>query len=146
MSMPWITDHIAIAGAGISQETWLELKTYNFEAIVNMRAEYQDTFSPPLPKAYLWIPIEDHTSPSSEQLLMGAQFINTNVKSGKKVLVHCKMGIHRSATMAVAYLIFTGFSKENAIRKLAEKGPRLYGTDDDHITLDVFIDAINANG
>jgi len=141
--MPWITDQVAIAGAGISHETWQELRTYNFEAVVNMRAEHQDIFNPPLPKAYLWIPIEDHTNPSSEQLLLGAQFVDTNVKSGYKVFIHCKMGIHRSATMAVAYLIFTGLSKDDAIRKLAEKGPRLYGTDDDHKTLDAFIKSIS---
>ena len=53
------------------------------------------------------------------------------------------MGIHRSATMAVAYLIFTGLSKDDAIRKLAEKGPRLYGTDNDHKALDAFIKSIS---
>src|SRR5688500_19685818 len=97
-----------IAGAGISHETWQELRQYNCEAVVNMRAEYQDTFIAPLPKAYLWIPIEDHTNPLPEQLWMGAQFIDVNVKHGCKVLIHCKMGIRRSATMAVAYLIYTG--------------------------------------
>src|SRR5688572_19489643 len=66
--MPWITEHVMIAGAGISHETWQELRQYNFEAVVNMRAEYQDTFIAPLPKAYLWIPIEDHTNPLPEQL------------------------------------------------------------------------------
>ena len=137
--MPWITEHVMIAGAGISHETWQELRQYNFEAVVNMRAEYQDTFIAPLPKAYLWIPIEDHTNPLPEQLWMGAQFIDVNVKSGCKVLIHCKMGIHRSATMAVAYLIYTGLSKDEGIRKLAEKGPRLYGTDEDHETLNAFL-------
>jgi protein-tyrosine phosphatase len=136
--MPWITDHVIIAGAGISHETWQELKAYNIEAVLNMRAEYQDNFTAPLPKAYLWIPVEDHTSPLPGQLLMGAQFIDNSVKSGYKVLVHCKMGIHRSATMVVAYLIFTGSSKDEAIWRLAEKGPRLYGTDEDHKILDAF--------
>ncbi len=144
--MPWITEQVAIAGAGISHEVWQELRTHNFEAIVNMRAEHQDTFTPPLPKAYLWIPIEDHTNPAPEQLLMGAQFINTNVKAGYKLLIHCKMGIHRSATMAVAYLMYTGLSKDEAIRKLAEKGPRLYGTDEDHKVLDAFLKIIDVEG
>ena len=142
--MPWITDHVAIAGAGISHETWQELKAYNFGAVVNMRAEYQDVFTAPLPKTYLWIPIEDHTNPSPEQLLIGSQFIDSNVNSGIKVFVHCKMGIHRSATMVVAYLIFTGLSKEEAIRKLAEKGPRLYGSDEDHQTLDAFLKLVDS--
>jgi dual specificity MAP kinase phosphatase len=136
--MPWITDDVAIAGAGISPENWPELQPYNFGAVVNLRSEYQDSFGEPLPKAYLWIPTEDFVNPAPELLLMGAQFIDGAVKAGNKVLIHCKMGIHRSGTMAVAYLIFTGLSKEAAIRKLAENGSRLYGSDEDHKTLGAF--------
>lgn len=136
--MAWITDCLAIAGAGISPENWHELVKHEFQAIVNLRSELQDNFSTPLPQAYLWLPTEDHTDPTPEQLLLGAQFIDTNLKAGRRVLIHCKMGIHRSATMAVAYLIYSGLSKDEAIRKLAEKGPRLYGTGENHKALDAF--------
>ncbi len=137
--MPWITDNVAIAGAGISPETWEEVQQHGFTAILNLRSEHQDTFANTLPNAYLWLPTEDHTDPLPENLLLGAQFIDSNVKVGRRVLIHCKMGMHRSATMAVAYLIFTGLSKDEAIRKLGENGPRLYGTDENHRTLDQFI-------
>ena len=138
--MPWITENVAIAGAGISAENWNEVRGHGFTAIVNLRSERQDAFVEPLPDAYLWLPTEDHTDPPPENLLLGARFIDGCVNSGKRVLIHCKMGIHRSATMAVAYLIFTGLSKEDAIRKLAENGPRLYGTEENHKTLDKFLD------
>ncbi len=137
--MPWITDNVAIAGAGISPETWEEVQQHGFTAILNLRSEHQDTFANPLPKAYLWLPTEDHTDPLPENLLLGVQFIDSNVKAGRRVLIHCKMGMHRSATMAVAYLIFTWLTKDEAIRKLGENGPRLYGTDENHRTLDQFI-------
>lgn len=137
--MPWITDQVAIAGAGISPNNWEEVQQHGFTAIVNLRSEHQDSFANSLPNAYLWLPTEDHTDPLPENLLLGAQFIDSNVKSGRRVLIHCKMGMHRSATMAVAYLIFTGLSKDDAIRKLGENGPRLYGTDENHRTLDQFI-------
>ena len=137
--MPWITDQVAIAGAGISPENWHELEQYNFGAVVNLRLERQDTFGEPFPKAYLWIPTEDLTNIAPERLLLGAQFIDGAVKSGLNVLIHCKMGIHRSAIMMVAYLLYTGMSKEDAICKLAQNGPRLFGSEEDHKTLDAFL-------
>ena len=138
--MPWITDQVALAGAGISPENWSEFQQHDFGAVVNLRAEHQDTFSEPFPQAYLWIPTEDFTSPAPEMLLLSSQFIDNAVKSGLNVLVHCRMGIYRSATVIVAYLMYTGLSKEAAIHKMTEKGgPRLYGSEENHETLDAFI-------
>lgn len=137
--MPWITAQVAFAGAGITPENYGEIARHGFGAIVNLRSEHQDSFAPPFPLAYLWLPIEDHTAPTPGQLLIGVQFIHTAVQMGYKVLIHCKMGIHRSATLAVAYLIYTGLSKEAAIAKLAENGPRLYGSEEDQRVLENFI-------
>lgn len=141
--MPWITDKVAIAGAGISAENWGEVRQHGFTAIVNLRSEHQDTFVESLPVAYLWLPTEDHTDPIPENLFLGAQFIHRCVQAGRRVLIHCNMGIHRSATMAVAYLIFTGLSKDEAIHKLRDNGPRLYGTDENHRTLDNFLELLS---
>ncbi|MGC1377253.1 MAG: dual specificity protein phosphatase [Anaerolineales bacterium] len=135
----WITDQVAIAGAGITPETWPELQQLGFDAVVNLRSEYQDSFGEPFPKAYLWIPTEDYIDPQPQLLWLSAQFIDGAVKSGYKVLVHCKMGIYRSATTIVAYLIFTGLSEEEAIRKFAENGLRSYGSEENHKTLDAFV-------
>ena len=137
--MGWITDQVLLAGAGISPENWPELVQMGIGAVVNLRAERQDDFTDPLPRAYLWLPTADHQDPTPEQLLVGAQFIDTAVKAGEKVLVHCQMGIHRSATLVVAYLIYGGLSKEEAIWKLAQNGPRLYGSDENHRRLDQFM-------
>jgi len=69
-------------------------------------------FGVPPPLAYLWLPTEDHTDPSPEQLLLGAQLIHTLVKNGHRVLIHCKMGIHRSPQWVVAYLIYSAWRKK----------------------------------
>lgn len=137
--MPWITDNILLAGAGISENNWNELCALGITAVINLRNEHQDKFSTPFPVAYLWLPTEDHTDPTPQQLIMGAQIINFLVKNNHRILVHCKMGIHRSATMVVAYLIYSGLSKEDAIWKFREKGSRLYGSDEQQKTLDQFI-------
>lgn len=56
--------------------------------------------------AYLGIPSLDLTSyPLHRHFGESTDFIRIALQSGKKVLVHCKMGISRSATLVVAYLM-----------------------------------------
>jgi len=141
--MPWITEQVLIAGAGITESNWKEVVDLGITAVVNLRTESQDVFGIPTPLAYLWLPTEDHTDPSPEQLLIGAQLIDTLVKNGHKILIHCKMGIHRSATMAVAYLIYSGMDKDEAIWQFKKSGSRLYGTEENHETLDKFVEFIS---
>lgn len=114
-----VTDQIVAAGLTITPDRWRELsEELKVTAVVNLRGEYQDVFGPPMPQAYLWLPVTDHTDPSIEQLLTAVQFIDRAVQSGQKVLVHCKMGIGRSPTVAAAYLVWTGLSVSDAIQKV----------------------------
>jgi hypothetical protein len=63
----WITDQIAIGGAGITPETWPDLVArHRFTAVLSLREEYQDVFCPPPPQAYLWLPVPDHSEPSPD--------------------------------------------------------------------------------
>jgi protein-tyrosine phosphatase len=141
--MPWITEQVLLAGAGINEHNWKEVLDLGISAVVNLRTENQDVFGVPPPLAYLWLPTEDHTDPTPEQLFIGAQLIQTLVTNGHRVLVHCKMGIHRSATLVVAYLIYSGMEKDEAIWQLRKNGSRLYGTEENHQTLDKFIELLS---
>ncbi len=117
--MDWITEQVAVAGGTITPEIWPELRrTMGITAVVNMRAEQQDLFGYPPPAAYLWLPVVDHTDPDLEQLALGAHFVDTLVRAGHRVLIHCGMGIGRSRTMAAAYLIWTGLSVDEALRQV----------------------------
>ena len=143
--MAWITKHVLLAGGGISEENWQEVIDLGVTAVVNLRGEHQDAFGMPHPVAYLWLPTPEIGTPTAEQLFLGAQLIDSLVKNDQRVLVHCKMGIHRSATQVVAYLIYSGLSKDEALWKFRDKGPRLFGSDEDHETLDRFIEFMNHN-
>ena len=135
----WITEQVAVAGAEISSSNWYQLaEEMDVSAVVNLRSEYQDTFTPPMPVAYLWLPVEDHTEPSPAQLLIGAQFIDAAARNGQKVLVHCKMGIGRSPTMVAAYLLWTGLSVDEAIRRVEGTPRPPYGPVVSRITLNGF--------
>jgi len=119
--MIWVTEQIAVSGTEISDGIWCELsKETGITAVLNLRSEHQDIFTPPMPTAYLWLPVEDFTDPSMEQLLIGSQFVDTAVKAGDRVLIHCKLGIGRSPTMAAAYLVWADLPVKDAIRQVEE--------------------------
>ena len=123
----WITDSMAIGGVGITPETWPDLVAkHRFTAILNLRGEFQDVFCPPLPQVYLWLPVPDNTEPPPEQLLIGVHFIDTAVQSKQRVLVHCKIGIGRSPTMAAAYLIWRGSLIDNAIETVTQAADMVF--------------------
>lgn len=135
----WVADRVAVGGIAVSPANWKELvEETEISAVINLCSEHQDSFVPPMPTAYLWLPADDHSDPTPEQLLLGAQFIDTAVRNGQTVLVHCKMGIGRSPTLAAAYLILTGLSVDEAIRRI-EGSPRSpYGPAVSRATLNDF--------
>lgn len=114
--MRWISEHVVVTGGAVTPENWSDFQAeYGITVVVNLRAERQDRFAGPLPEAYLWLPVIDHTDPSLTQLVVGAQFIDAMVKAGHKVMVHCYMGIGRSRSVAMAYLIWTGCTVDEAM-------------------------------
>jgi len=120
----WITERVATSGAELTAETWRALREETgITAVVNLRSEYQDVFDRPFPIAYLWLPVTDFTDPQPDQLLMAARFIDTAVAAGRRVLVHCRLGVGRSPTVVAAWLLYTGLPAAEAIRQV-EEAPR----------------------
>lgn len=60
---------------------------------------YQEDF------AYLNIPVLDHTSPTTEQLLHAINWLDQKIADGQKVVVHCALGRGRSVLVVAAYLL-----------------------------------------
>jgi protein-tyrosine phosphatase len=57
----------------------------------------------------------------SKHFKEGISFIREGVVKGKGVLVHCQMGISRSVTMILAYLMtYEGLSYSNALKNVKE--------------------------
>ncbi|KAJ6648661.1 Dual specificity phosphatase 29 [Pseudolycoriella hygida] len=67
---------------------------------------------------YMGFPMVDHPSTDiSRYFYIASKFIENGIESGGKVLVHCMMGISRSATCALAYLMISRkMSAVDAIR------------------------------
>ena len=91
-----------------------KLKDLGITAIVNMRMHNDYGNAPHEGIKYLHLPTADNTPPPLEVLIKGADFIDREIKNNGKVYVHCRQGLGRGPTMAIAYLIKTGLSYEDA--------------------------------
>ena len=91
-----------------------KLKALGVTAIVNMRIhnDYSDAAHEGI--KYLHLPTVDNTPPPLDILMKGADFIDNEIKNGGSVYVHCRQGLGRGPTMAIAYLIKTGLTYADA--------------------------------
>ncbi|MEM2094067.1 MAG: dual specificity protein phosphatase [Candidatus Bathyarchaeia archaeon] len=65
--------------------------------------------------AYCYLPIRDYTPASEEHLINGVAFIEKHTRLGGRVLVHCGAGLGRSPSIVAAYLVYRGYSSEEAV-------------------------------
>ena len=93
-----------------------KLKVLGVTAIVNMRehSDYEEARYDGV--NYLHLPTVDNTPPPMDTLIRGADFIDKEISSGGKVYVHCRQGLGRGPTMAIAYLLKTGLTFDDAFK------------------------------
>ena len=91
--------------------------THIVTAILGVDPQFPSDF------AYLSVPIRDVESEDiKSHLNTTTEFIETAVRGGGKVLVHCICGISRSATIVAAWVMFrNGYSVEETIKLLKDK-------------------------
>jgi dual specificity MAP kinase phosphatase len=90
------------------------LRDMGITAIINMRmhsiyaaAKYQGL-------QYLHLPTPDNTAPGMDDLIRGAEFAHSVIAGGGKIYIHCRQGLGRGPTMAIAYLLRMGATYEDA--------------------------------
>lgn len=75
---------------------------------------------------YAWLPVEDHTPPTSDQLGFGIAALDKLVAMKRKVYVHCKNGHGRAPTLVIAYFIKNGKPPEEAEVFVKSKRPTIH--------------------
>jgi len=122
MNVSQITSQIYLGGA-ISKEEWHQLRRKGVSVKVSLQREQRDEIDDA--DCLLRIPVADLTPPTLDQIIMSVSLIESAVKVGKKVLIHCKEGIGRSAVIAAAYLVKSGMSVSRALRLLRKARPQV---------------------
>ena len=98
-----IVDHLYLGSAAHAAQCEL-LERLGITALLNVSPNCPNHY--PEKFEYVTIPVEDNsTADIKMHFLKGIDFINSVQQRGGKVLVHCKAGVSRSATLCLAYLI-----------------------------------------
>lgn len=101
-----IQDDVYLASR-LSVEEAMTLDEYEIKAVLDVTAEFDalDWSSRYLDIDYLNIPILDHRSPTPQQLRQALNWMDTQRRQGKAVMVHCALGRGRSLFCVAAYLL-----------------------------------------
>jgi len=112
-----ITSHLFL-GSQYNLVGLKKLKALGVTAIVNMRMHntYDDAVHEGM--KYIHFPTVDNTPPPLEVLKEGANFIDEEIKHQGIVYVHCRQGLGRGPTMAMAYLIKLGMTYQDAYNQI----------------------------
>lgn len=135
----WVTGHPAWQYSEITPQIyvggqhfpkgWQAMQDYGIEAVVNMREKHLDDAKKGIQSEhYLHLHTRDNTPPTLENLYRGAQFIQKQVEAGRKVYIHCGVGVGRAPSQAAAYFIYSGLHPSEAIRKIKRVRPFVHLT------------------
>ena len=121
-----ITPQLWVGGAPTYPRDFAFIKLAGIDAVVDVRAERQGdlNFMKRQNIDYLRLEVLDVMVPPEEEIDRGAAFIDSHVRAGDIVLVHCAKGRGRSATVAAAYLMkYRQMTYEEARELLVVKRP-----------------------
>lgn len=91
-----------------------------------MSLEAEEIDSPFGVDFFTWIPVNDHTPPTMDQLEFGVSTLTKLIQMNKKIYVHCKHGHGRAPTMVAAYFISEGAEVSEAVARIKEKRPVIH--------------------
>lgn len=107
---------------------WQELDKLGIYADIDLRREHEEI--PHKVEVHLKLPVVDTYPPTPLQTKIGVDAIESVIKDGKKVYVHCQIGHGRSPTLVAAYFILKeGLSAEDAVTKVKSGRPEAHPTD-----------------
>merc|ERR1712187_363947 len=103
------------------------MANHGIVAVLNMTAEWPgpeneySALQPPIQQLRLYV--TDGFPPSAAKLNEGITWMEEILKEqpGKRIFIHCKGGMGRAATMALAWFLSKGLDRDDAMKKLKDK-------------------------
>ena len=123
-----LTEELAIGAAPRSIDALRDLRSLNFTDIIDLRAERKssDILTWTEGVHVNWIPTYDDWKPKPPDFFRRLSYVLNNILSsdiGKKVLICCGAGEHRSPLAGVLGLVNMGYSLESALSKVQQARP-----------------------
>ena len=120
--LSWITDNLALGHAPMSYAELDSIKKQGVGAIINLCAEFCDLHEIEETSGFevYYLPVCDEEAPREPELEEALDWLDEAIYLGKKVLVHCRYGMGRTATFVAAYLLRKGFGLKLAKKKVAK--------------------------
>jgi predicted protein tyrosine phosphatase len=97
-----ISELVHVGSRITSEDEYHLARAHGIRACVDMREEASGLW--PF-EAFLWLPTVDHLPPSVSALRTGIAFLRECERLRLPVLVQCLMGVGRSVTLVLAYLL-----------------------------------------
>lgn len=118
--LTWVTDRLAAGPVPLSYEDLQAIRAQGVDAIMNLCAEYCDLHDIERESGFdvFYFPIEDDSAPALEEMEKALDWLDEALYLGKKVLVHCRLGLGRTGTFITAYLLRRGFGLKTARKRL----------------------------
>jgi protein-tyrosine phosphatase len=110
LDLAWLTSDLALGGAPLASQ-WEELFKAGIGAVLEIRSEGQDDVAVLEANAvpYRREEVPDFGAPTLSELYEMVQWVRRQIEERRRVLVHCRLGLGRSAMVACATLIALGF-------------------------------------
>jgi hypothetical protein len=126
LDIDWITPTLAV-GAGPDPRRAKDLAREGVTAILDLRedcergADDAQIATADSPIRTLCVSIKDGTAPTQEQLTAGVEWVLAELGRDGKVLVCCRAGQQRSATMVTAVLVRLGYGVRQAFAQVSAR-------------------------
>ena len=143
MSRWWIDEPIVMGSSNPSDADLRDLRAQGFATLVclldptEQSTNYRKEEAGMLGYSLREIPVRDFHPPSSAQLLEFVTLAHT-ASDRARVLVHCQGGTGRTGTMASAYWISKGLSKDAAVARVRQMRSGAVETQEQHGCLEEF--------
>lgn len=126
LDIAWLTDDLAVGSAPLD-EHWQSILDAGVGAVLEVRSEEKDDTSlleeKGIPHRREEVP--DYGAPSLADLDSMVSWIQEQMRQHRKVLVHCRYGLGRSAMVCCATLISLGFPVDVAYNMLRSVRPNV---------------------
>ncbi len=106
----WVTPMLAVGGVASARDPG-ELGRLGIRAVLDVRSEGVDEHEEKTAASlrYLRLPVDDFAAPTMEQLDEATAWVLQRMGEDERVFVHCREGLGRSVTFAIATLLRMGF-------------------------------------